>query len=246
MSQRDDGLTESERLLAEEVASARRERRTIESGPPPSMESAYRVQRFLADGRAIAGRKIGMVSAAKRAQFGMSEPLHGPVHRSMFLADRVPLAEFIQPRLEPELAVVLGADIAAGATPGEMALAIVGTFLAVDILDTVWADYKLQPAHAVADGVNGGAFLIGDQLLPLGADGELALYVDGERLTGGPVGAIGDPVLRCGRLADAVGGLRAGEVVFLGSPAANVGARPGLLEAHGPGGTYLAANLEAR
>lgn len=240
-----ESYTDAERALAQSIASARGHRRAIAAGPTPSLESAYRVQRLLRDGRERRGYKIGMVSPAERAQFQMSEPVYAPVYASMLLSDRVSLSQFIQPRLEPELAVVLSADVPVSAPPGEAALAIDGAFLAVDILDTVWSGYRLEPTDAVADGVNGGAFLLGDQLLPLGPDGELALHVDGERLTGRPVTTLGDPVLRCGWLADSVGGLQAGEIVFLGSPAASVAARPGVLEVHGPRGAYLAATLQA-
>jgi 2-keto-4-pentenoate hydratase len=233
----------AERELASVIAGARASRTTIEASDEISLDAAYRVQQLLGGGRPIRGRKVGMVSPAKRAQFGMTEALHGPVYEEMFLDGTVGLDEFIQPRLEPELAVVLAEDVPADAAPGDVARAIEGTFLAVDILDTVWADYRVTPGHGAADGVNCGAFLLGDRLLPLEAGGALELMVDGDPLASGPVSALGDPIARCGWLSRSVGGLRAGEVVFLGSPAANVAARPGLLEVIGPDGAYLTAQL---
>lgn len=217
----------------------------IDAGPAPTFALAYDVQAMLHGGRAICGYKVGMVSAAKRRQFGLSDPVHGIVHPEMLLSGTVRLGSFIQPRVEPELAVVLRDDIPAQASTGDVSLALNGVYLAVDILDTVWTDYQMTPEHAVADGVNGGGFLVGDRLLPLDASGDLELFIDGDLITSGPARDLGDPVARCRWLAGAVGGLVAGSIIFLGSPAANVPARPGVLEVHGPCGAYLSARLEA-
>jgi 2-keto-4-pentenoate hydratase len=237
-----DGRTS--RHLADTIAAARAARRPFPAPfPAPSFENAYAAQSLLSRDRARQGWKVGMVSPAKLAQFGMSEPVYGPVYAGMLHTGNISLGQFMQPRLEPELAVVLAADIRPGASPTEAARSVVGLFLAVDILDTVWADYRLEPAHAVADGVNGGGFLLGDWLLPLTTEGQLALYVGGTCVAEGSVAALGDPVARCAWLAEATGGLKAGEVIFLGSPAANVPAAPGVLEVHGPYGSVLLANL---
>jgi 2-keto-4-pentenoate hydratase len=117
-------------------------------------------------------------------------------------------------------------------------------FLAVDVLDTIWSKYQCTPPEAVADNLNGGGFLMDDRLLPVGADGSLRLYIDGQELTGGPVGDLGDPLERVAWLAGLTGGLDAGQIVFLGSPGANVPARPGTLEVRGPGDSVLIAKLE--
>jgi 2-oxo-3-hexenedioate decarboxylase len=239
-----DAGADASRRLADTIAAARAARQPIPAPyPAPSVESAYDAQSLLRRGRARRGWKVGMVSPAKLAQFGMSEPVYGPVYPGMLHSGNVSLGQFMQPRLEPELAVVLAADIRPGASAAQAARSVVGLFLAVDILDTVWADYRLDPAHAVADGVNGGGFLLGDQLIPLTTEGQLALYVGGRCVGEGSVAALGDPVARCAWLAEATGGLEAGEIIFLGSPAANVPAEPGVLEVHGPYGSVLLANL---
>jgi hypothetical protein len=45
-------------------------------------------------------------------------------------------------------------------------------------------------------------------------------------------------------LSEKVGGLRAGQVIFLGSPAAALPARSGTLELHGPQESVLTAGVE--
>ena len=238
-------LTGDELALANEIDAARAARRTI-SGKRGllDLEAGYRIQQARIGDRSVVGRKIGMVSPAKLAQFGYSEPVHGPVFDGMVLAnDDVDLDAFLQPRVEPELAFVLAADLEAGAGTQAAAQAAQGLFLAVDILDTVWEGYGFEPPEAVADGVNGGGFVLGEHLLPLDVAGDLRMTLDGELLGEGPVADLGHPIERLAWLADAVGGLHAGDAVFLGAPAANVPARPGILELRGPEGALLVTTL---
>ncbi|MET7998938.1 fumarylacetoacetate hydrolase family protein [Amycolatopsis sp. NPDC005232] len=146
----------------------------------------------------------------------------------------VELAAFRKPRLEPKLAVVLAADVPAGASPGDAARAVTGVFLTVDILD------------ATADGFEsaaGGGFLLGEQLLPLELAGELRLRLDGELVAAEPVARLGDPVTRIAWWASEVGGLHAGDAVLLGFPAAGVRATRGTLLLEGPLGATLSADL---
>ena len=237
-------VDQHEQILVDAIASARAERRTIPATTPaPSLGLAYRVQAMLHGDRTRRGWKVGHgesreARSVRDERAGLRADLREHAPR------RQRVARPVHPTsVEPELAVVLADDIPAGANAGEAARAVPGVFLGLDILDTVWSDYRLEPAHAVADGVNGGGFLLADWLLPTDDDGYLSLYLDGERVTEGPVAALGDPVERCTWLAGRVGGLKAGEIVFLGSPAANVPARPGVLEVHGPGGAVMFGNL---
>ena len=69
--------------------------------------------------------------------------------------------------------------------------------------------------------------------------------LDGEVVAQGPIEALGDPGERLRWLAELVGGLHAGDVVFLGSPAAAVDAVPGRIEVHGPGGSRFTGSLQA-
>ena len=75
-------------------------------------------------------------------------------------------------------------------------------------------------------------------------EGRLSLYLNGELLTEGPLEALGNLGERLAWLAGEVGGLRAGQVVFLGSPAAALEARPGTLELRGPANSVLVAKVE--
>lgn len=146
----------------------------------------------------------------------------------------VELAAFTKPRLEPKLAVVLAADVPAGALPGAAARAITGVFLAVDILD---------PTADGVDGAAGGGFLLGEQVLAPECAGELRLWLGGELVAAEAVARLGDPVTRIAWSASQVGRLHAGDAVLLGFPAAGVPAAQGTLLLEGPLGATLPADL---
>ncbi|WP_337844602.1 fumarylacetoacetate hydrolase family protein [Thermus sp.] len=227
--------------LKETVQRARREGRPVPGGRDwgVDLEEAYRIQEALFPGPLV-GYKLGLVSPAKQAQMGLESPIYGRVLPGMLL-EGVRLSAFLQPRVEPEVALVLKEDLPPGAPPGEAARAIGGFFLAVDILDSVWEGYRFTAAEVVADNASGGGFLLGLKRLESLPGGHLALYLNGRLLSEGPVAALGDPVERLLWLAGAVGGLRAGQVVFLGSPAPAMPLEEeGTLEVHSETGVLLA------
>ena len=238
-------MNEAASALMERVREARAQRRTVEKdGAEVELASAYRVQQHLGEGRELKGYKLGLISSAKQEQMGLDAPIYGRVYAEMLLESPVQLSRFIQPRMEPELAVVLGDDVFAGTEPGAAYLAIAGTFLAVDFLDSVWGGYSFGIADVVADNASGGGFLLGERLLEGPFSGDLSLYLDGEPVSEGPLAVLENPGERLAWLAGEVGGLCAGQVVFLGSPAAAREARPGTLELRGPHGSILIARIE--
>lgn len=208
-----------------------------------SLEEAYAIQRELWGARPLKGYKLGLLSPAKQQQMGINTPIYGRIEPAMLRESPVRLSDFIQPRVEPELAVVLAAAVPAGAPPDAARGAVGGIFLGVDVLDSVWAGYKFSAAEVVADNSSGGAFLLGGRLLEAVPAGELRLFLNGQLLGAGPIDALGDLGERLSWLAAQVGGLIAGQTIFLGSPAAAQPAAPGLLELAGPGGLLLTARL---
>lgn len=238
-------LSSAERALADAVRTARANRTTIASRGGDwglDLAAAYRIQAALTADRPLAGYKLGLISPAKQRQMGITTPLYGRIAPHHLLDGVVRLDAFIQPRIEPELALILADDVAPAATPGQAARAIGGIFLGVDILDSVWAGYTFGAAEVTADNTSGGAFLLGERMLALNElAGELRLTIDGRLIGAGAVADLGDIPGRLNWLAEAVGGLRAGQTIFLGSPAAAQPAQPGVLELSGPSGTLLTA-----
>jgi len=64
-------------------------------------------------GRVVRARKIGLTSKVMQDAVGIDEPDHGVIYDDMFYGhgDTIPFDRFIAPRLEVELAFVLGRDV---------------------------------------------------------------------------------------------------------------------------------------
>ena len=215
-------LNGDENTLLERIKEAREKGETT---PPKAEElgvgidGAYRVQAGLGEGREVVGYKLGLIKAEEQSQMGVDSPIYGRVYEGMILESPVRLSLFLQPKFEPELAVVLGEALPPGTSPGAAHAAIGGIYLGIDFLSNVWEDGTPIVADVVANNVAGGGFLLGERLLGEPLEGDLRLYHNGQLITEGPVGGIGNVGERLVWLSEAAGGLEAGQVIFLGTPA---------------------------
>ncbi|MBI2771979.1 MAG: 2-oxo-hepta-3-ene-1,7-dioic acid hydratase [Burkholderiales bacterium] len=110
------------RTLAQELYGARRLRRQVRQfslrHPGMTIEDGYSIQRQwvrleMRDGRVVKGHKIGLTSRAMQLASGITEPDFAPLMDDMFFQEGadVPVAAFIAPRVEVELAFVLGTPL---------------------------------------------------------------------------------------------------------------------------------------
>jgi len=202
---------------------------------PDELANAYAVQALLAqrrlsEGAQRVGRKIGLTSAVVQKQLGVAQPDFGVLFDGMrHQGARVvlPVAPFIQPKIEGEIAFIVARDIPESSLPRAELLRRAGQAVAVfEIVDCAIADWKITLADTVADNASCGAFVLGTDPRPLtGFDARLAgmaMSENGQIVSLG-VGAasLGDPLNAFAWLADkavALGDpLRAGEVVLTGA-----------------------------
>ncbi|MBS0447568.1 MAG: 2-oxo-hepta-3-ene-1,7-dioic acid hydratase [Proteobacteria bacterium] len=105
--------------LARELYEARKTRTALrhfsQRHPGMTVDDGYAIQRAwvrleLADGRTIEGRKIGLTSRAMQQSSQIDEPDYAPLMDDMFFeqGSDLPFERFISPRVEVELAFVLG------------------------------------------------------------------------------------------------------------------------------------------
>src|SRR3954471_14556454 len=105
--------------LARELYEARKSRTPVrhfsKRFPAMNVEDGYAIQRAwvqleLADGRTIKGRKIGLTSRAMQQASQIDEPDFAPLMDDMFFPQGgdIPASRFIAPRVEVELAFILG------------------------------------------------------------------------------------------------------------------------------------------
>lgn len=108
--------------LAQTLYQARRSRTAVRHFsaryPAMTIEDGYAIQRAwvaleLAEGRTVKGRKIGLTSRAMQLSSQITEPDYAPLMDDMFFdaGGDIPVSRFIAPRVEVELAFILGQDL---------------------------------------------------------------------------------------------------------------------------------------
>jgi 2-keto-4-pentenoate hydratase len=187
------------------------------------------VARWRAEGRVIKGRKVGLTSAAMQRQMGVAQPDFGVLHDQMFYSESevVPISAFLQPRVEPEIALVLGCRLAGpGVTVAEALAAVDFVLPALEIIDSRIVDWRIKIVDTIADNASSGGVVLGAHpIRPAAADLRLLgcnLFRNGELVATGASGAaLGSPVVSLAWLANTLGEhgdcLEAGDVVLTGS-----------------------------
>jgi 2-keto-4-pentenoate hydratase len=186
----------------------------------------------LADAVPPAGFKIGATGKRMQAYLGVDSPIAGFMRAQDIVHGHTDLrfADYINPGAECEVAVRLAHDLPAGPCSMEQALAAVGEFFsAIEIVENRYGDLAaLGMPTLVADQMYHCAAVIGDQHdidwrnLDIGAlRGRISLD-DGTEDEGVTTDLLGHPLNGLAWLAGsaeaaAFGGLKAGQVVMLGS-----------------------------
>lgn len=199
------------------------------------LDGAYRIQQlqeqWLIDrGRRIAGRKIGLTSAAMQQQLGVDEPDFGFILDTQLYAagDHLETQHFLSPKVEPELAFTLATDLGAGTTREKAADAVDEVFLAIEVIDSRVRYWDISLVDTIADNASCGAAIIGPSISVDASDVEALRAVSTRLLVGGAEQSAGsgadvldDPLAPLVWLANELGsrggGLRAGDVVLTGS-----------------------------
>ena len=133
--------------LARELYAARKSRTPVrhfsKRFPQMTVDDGYAVQRAwvaleVKDGRTVKGRKIGLTSRAMQQASQIDEPDFAPLMDDMFFAQGtdIPISRFIAPRVEVELAFILGKPLKGpGATLFDVLSATDYVTPAIEIID---------------------------------------------------------------------------------------------------------------
>lgn len=209
-----------------------------------TVNDAYAIQsrnidRRIEAGATVRGRKVGLTARTMQELLGVNEPDFGVLLDDMFVedGDEIELASMLQPRVEAEMAFILGRDLAGpGVTISETLAAIAGVFPAIEIVDSRIADWRIQLVDTVADNASSGKLVVGGRMTPItDLDVRLtgmALTRNGELIdTGAGASALGNPVRCVTWLANKLGAfgrsLREGDVVLPGAVHRMVAVEPG-------------------
>lgn len=245
--------TEATQAAPEIAAAALREAEARRVGTEPlteqfpglTIETAYAIQRIgiarrLANGERITGRKIGLTSLAMQQQLGVDQPDYGAITDAMELADGAECdpALLLQPRVEAEFAFELGSDLPLNPSYDEVVAAVSGVALAMEVIDSRIADWRIKLLDTVADNASMARVVWGTfvpatpELLAALPAAVISMRKDGSEVASGPGSAVlGHPLVSLHWLAGALGAqgdtLKAGDRVLAGAVAAAVDFTPG-------------------
>ncbi len=230
--------------LARELYAARKSRTQVrhfsKRFPDMTVDDGYAIQRAwvaleVKDGRTVKGRKIGLTSRAMQQASQIDEPDFAPLMDDMFFAQGtdIPISRFIAPRVEVELAFILGKPLKGpGATLFDVLSATDYVTPAIEIIDAriEQFDRETKVMRKVFDTIsdfaaNAGIVLGGRPVKPTEVDlrwvGAL-LYKNGViEETGLAAGVLNHPANGVAWLANKIAPfdeqLNAGDVVLAGS-----------------------------
>ncbi|MDR1580259.1 MAG: 2-keto-4-pentenoate hydratase [Synergistaceae bacterium] len=199
----------------------------------------YNVKRWTGLGRVISGKKIGLTSKGMQDQLGVNEPDYGHLFGDMDHSrdGKIPTDEFLQPKIEAEIAFILKEDLSGGEVTGDdvmdAAEFVAGAF---EIVDSRIRDWKLKLPDTVADNASSGCYVLGEKRIPprsadlsaitmqLFKNGELAGQGKGNAVLGNPANSVAwlsNKLWQYGVV------LKKGEVVLSGALSAAPGASRG-------------------
>jgi 2-oxo-hept-3-ene-1,7-dioate hydratase len=252
--------------LARQLYDARKTRTPLRQfsrqHPQMTIEDGYAIQRAwvrleCADGRVVKGRKIGLTSRAMQLSSQIDEPDYAPLMDDMFFEQGgdIPADRFITPRVEVELAFVLGRPLQGpGTTIFDVLAATEYVCPALEIIDARIEQFDRDNRaprkvfDTIADfAANAGIVLGGRPVRPDGVDlrwvGAMLFKNGVIEETGLAAGVLNHPAQGVAWLANRIAPyderLNAGDIVLAGSFTRPTPAGPGdgLHADYGPLGT---------
>lgn len=200
------------------------------------IEDAYRIsqhmlQRRLADGDELVGKKIGVTSEAVQRMLNVHQPDFGFITRKMWFANGADISlsenRLIQPRAEGEIAFRLKRDLKGpGVTEADVLEATECVMACFEIVDSRIHDWKIRIQDTVADNASCGVFVLGEvERDPRELDLpnlHMRVRKNGVQISEGLGSAVqGNPLTAVAWLANTLGAFgipfKAGEIILSGS-----------------------------
>ena len=225
--------------FAGELHRARIDRQPIKplTGKMPnlSIEDAYRISlglldRRLADGESVVGKKIGLTSRAVQEMLKVDQPDFGFLTDAMVRRSGDTLdirRDLIQPKAEGEIAFRLSRNLQGpGVTAAQVLGATDSLAACFEIVDSRIVDWRIRIQDTVADNASCGLIVLGDtwvapNTVDLPTCRMIVEHNGKEAATGSGAAALGSPANCVAWLANTLSSLgtplRAGEIILSGS-----------------------------
>ncbi|MDG2459744.1 MAG: fumarylacetoacetate hydrolase family protein [Luminiphilus sp.] len=202
--------------------------------PDITIEDAYTIsllllERRLARGEIVVGKKIGVTSEAVMDMLDVRQPDFGFITDAMRYDTEMPVSShLIQPRAEGELAFILKRDLVGpGVTNADVIAATDAVLPCFEVVDSRIENWRIKIQDTVADNASCGFFALNEAAaiqpskiaLP---DCRMIVTKNGEVISQGlGAAAMGDPVNCIAWLANTLGEygitLRSGDIILSGS-----------------------------
>ncbi len=189
----------------------------------------HNTQHKVAQGARIVGKKIGLTSHAVQKQLGVNQPDFGILFNDMELLNGgfISMSQLMQPKVEAEIAFVLGADIVQeNLTVVDIINSIDYALPAIEIVGSRIANWNIKITDTIADNASASHFVVGhtpkmidefdmvNTKMQMTSNGALVSEGSGKDCLGSPLNA----VLWLARVMQEMGQpLRAGELIFSGA-----------------------------
>lgn len=203
-------------------------------------------------GEAFVGWKMGLTSVAKMQQVGVHAPIRGRLGSETAVPDEGSLATagFCHPRVEPEIAFVIGRDVEGTPAAATILDAVDLILPALEVIDSRYQNFRFTLVDVIADNTSAARYVLGGpglspaelrargvRLADLGVvfevDGAIAHTASAAAILEGPEHALA--ALQRSLAAEG-NGLRRGDVVLAGAATAAVPLQ---------GKRYVRASVEA-
>ncbi|NLW05374.1 MAG: 2-oxopent-4-enoate hydratase, partial [Pseudomonadaceae bacterium] len=200
-----------------------------------TIEDAYNIsmrmlERRLAAGEHIIGKKIGVTSKAVQTMLGVGQPDFGYLTNKMAFSqgEEMPISsQLMQPKAEGEIAFILKKDLMGpGVTNADVLAATDFVMPCFEVVDSRIESWEIKIQDTVADNASCGLFILGNNAVDprkvdLATCGMVVEKNGSIISTGAGAAALGSPVNCVAWLANTLGHfgipLKAGEVILSGS-----------------------------
>jgi 2-keto-4-pentenoate hydratase len=232
-------ITEISALLLEAEKTKRPIDPLTEQFPQLTADEAYQIQlnqikHKVVNGRTVVGKKIGLTSKAMQNLLQVTEPDYGHLLDDMIVLDgeSVSLDDFIQPKMEFEIAFILKKDLKGpNVTMIDVINATEYVAPAIEIIDSRIRDWKIRFEDTVADNGSSARAIIGGKPTPIEnidlSHIGMAAYRNGQLIdTAAGAAVMGNPIHAVSWLANALSrydiSLHKGEIILSGALTAAV------------------------
>lgn len=200
--------------------------------PDLTVEEAYKIQEEyvgikLEQGYRIIGPKMGLTSQAKMKQMNVEEPIYGYIFNYMVEDNsQISMSDYIHPKVEAEIAFILGKDIEGPGVTGVQVLAATEYVVpALEIIDSRYENFQFTLPDVIADNASSSGVVLGNRIrspreIELDLVG-VTLFINGElKDLGAGAAVLGHPANSVAMLANMLSRqglkLKAGEVILTG------------------------------